>query len=498
VPGFFVAAAAAASREANVLEERNILGPGRSSLTRELLWLALPLVAATASRMLMGFIDFVMVAKLGTDAQAAMSPATLLVWAFIALGMGMATSVQTFTSQAQGRGEPERGPAYAWQCVYLGLALSLVAWPATRWIPALYDWIGTVARHAPGVRTLEIEYTQIAVWSMIPSVMAAGLEGFFNGIQRPRVTLMAVLVSLTTLVIGNYLLIWGHCGFPRMGIAGSALATVIAWWTRVAVLFTVFCSAEFNRTYHTRRSFAPSWRRCLDIFRIGGPTSVAWLIDISSWVVFLNLIVPPFGTAAMAATAIALQYTHAAFMPAIGVGMALCSQVGFALGAGRPDEAAARTRTALRLTMAYMGGIGLLLFLLRGPLMSAIAVDAAVIAAGMWIMCWVALYQVFDAMSITFIYALRGAGDTRTPAVLNAVCCWLVFIGGGYLVARVCPTWGVNGPWLMAVTYLTVLGLLLWWRYRAGAWRKIRLFEDRGATPAPAAVTPLGSAGGEA
>jgi MATE family multidrug resistance protein len=481
-----------------VLPPQNILESRRPSLTLELLRLALPLVAATASRMLMGFIDFVMVAKLGTDAQAAMSPATLLVWAFVALGMGMATSVQTFASQAQGRGEPERGPAYAWQCVYLGLAISLVTWPAAHLIPGLYDWIGAVAHHAPAVRMLETQYTQIAVWCMVPSVMAAGMEGFFNGIQRPRVTLLAVVVSLGTLVIGNYLLIWGHCGFPRMGIAGSALATVIAWWTRVAVLFVVFCSPAYNREFHTRHSFAPSWRCCVDIFRIGGPTGAAWLIDISSWVVFLNLIVPPFGTAAMAATAIALQYTHAAFMPAIGVGMALCSQVGFALGAGRTDEATARVRTALRVTMAYMGSIGLLLFLLRGPLMTAIAVDPAVIAAGMWIMCWVAIYQVFDAMSITFIFTLRGAGDTRTPAVLNAVCCWLVFIGGGYLVARLCPTWGVNGPWLMAVTYLIVLGLLLLWRYRAGSWRKIRLFEDRAAAPAPPTVVPLGTGGGEA
>jgi MATE family multidrug resistance protein len=443
--------------------------------------------------MLMGFIDFVMVARLGTDAQAAMSPATLVLWAFVCLGMGTATSVQTFAAQAHGRGEPERGPAYAWQCVYLGLAFGLLTWPATQLIPGLYDWIGAIAHHAPGVRMLEVEYTHIAVWSMTPSVIAAGLEGFFNGIQRPRVTLMAVIVSLGTLVIGNYLLIWGHFGFPCMGIAGSALATVMAWWTRVGVLVAVFCSTEYARAYSTRRSFAASWRRCLDIFRIGGPTGLAWFIDISSWVVFLNLIVPPFGTTAMAATAIALQYTHLAFMPAIGVGMALCSQVGFALGAGRPDEAAARTRTALRLTMTYMGTIGVLLFVLRRPLMAAIAVEPVVVAAGVWIMCWVAIYQVFDAMSITFIFALRGAGDTRTPAVLNALCCWFLFIGGGFLVAHVWPSLGVNGPWLMAVIYLTVLGLALLWRYRTGAWREIRLFGERGAAQAPPAAVPLGT-----
>ncbi len=451
--------------------------PGRA--VRELLWLAGPLVAVTASRMLMGFIDFVMVAKLGTDAQAAMSPATLLIWAFICLGMGMATSVQTFASQADGRGEPERGPAYACQCIYIGLGFGLLTWPATQLIPGLYEWMGSVAHHAPAVRAMEIQYTHIAVWSMIPAVMAAGMEGFFNGIQRPRVTLAAVLVSLTTLVIGNYLLIWGRFGLPPMGIAGSAIATVIAWWTRVVVLVVVFFSGEYHRKYRTRRALAPSWRKCLDIFHVGGPTSIAWLLEISSWVVFLNLIVPPFGTDAMAATSIAMQYTHMAFMPAIGVGMALCTQVGFAIGAKRPEEAVARTRIALRLTMTYMGTIGLLLFLLRGPLMGAIAVEASVVAVGVWIMCWVAIYQVFDAMSITFIFALRGAGDTRTPAVLNAVCCWGIFIGGGYLIARLLPGWGVNGPWLMAVTYLTVLGLALGWRFRRGGWRRIRLFDQQ-------------------
>jgi MATE family multidrug resistance protein len=458
--------------------------------TTELLHLAAPLVAVTASRMVMGFIDFAMVSQLGTDAQAAISPATLLVWAFICLGMGMATSVQTFASQADGRGEPERGAAYAWQTTYIGLAVLLLTWLATWLVPPLYAWIGAAAHHAPAVQALETEYTRLAVWSMTPAIIACGLESFFNGIRRPRITLLAVLVSLVTIIVGNYVLIWGHFGFPRMGIAGSAVATVLAWWVRAGVLLAVFCTRRFDAIYHTRRSFAPRWSLCRDIFRIGGPTSLAWLFEIGSWVVFLNLIVPTFGTVAMAATAIAVQYTHVAFMPAIGVGMALCSQVGFAIGAGRPDEAVRRTHTALRVTMLYMGIVGLLLFVLRQPLMALLTGDSAVLAAGMWVMCWVAVYQVFDAMSITFIFALRGAGDTRTPAVFNALCCWVVFVVGGWLIARLLPTWGVNGPWLMAVAYLILLGLLLWWRYRSGAWRKIRLLdkgesESVGRVPGP-------------
>lgn len=452
----------------------------------DLLRLALPLIAVTTSRMLMGFIDVTMVSRLGTDNLAAILPAALMMWAFICFGCGVGTSVQTFASQADGRGEPERGAAYAWQTCYFGLALIPVAYFSTNLVPGLYAWLGHLANSPAEVRALEITYTQIAVWSMVPAAIAAGFEGFFNGIQRPRVTLMEVVISLITITVANYVLIWGHFGFPAMGIAGSAWATVIAWWVRVIVLFAVFLSPYYNGRYHTRRALALSWHKCMDILRVGGPTGVTWLIDITSWVVFLNIIVPAFGTEPLAATNIALQYTHLAFMPAIGVGMALCSQVGFAVGAGRPDEAAARTRTALRLTMAYMGFIGLVLFTLRHPLMRWFTEDPAVAAVGASIMVWVALYQVFDAMGITFISSLRGAGDTRTPAVLNVLCCWGIFVGGGYTLAHLRPQWGIHGPWAMAVCYLAVLGLGLLWRYRVGGWRKIRLFDRERAAAAAA------------
>ncbi|MEW6251329.1 MAG: MATE family efflux transporter [Planctomycetota bacterium] len=463
-----------------VLNPVAALSSGSRRTALELLRLALPLIAVSTSRMLMQFIDFVMVSGLGTEAQAAVSPATLLMWACICLGVGMLTSVQTFASQADGRGEPEEGAAYAWQSLPLGLAFGVLVAPLTWLVPGLYAWIGEIAQHAPAVQRLETEYTRVVLWSIAPATIAVGLESYFNGLRRPRVTLVAVLAALGTNALGNWLLIWGKFGLPQMGIAGAALATVVGWWVRALVLLAVFVARRTDERYHTRRAWRPSLVKIRGIVRIGGPTGAAWLADIASWVVFLNLIVPPFGTVSLAATNIALQYTHLAFMPAIGLGLALCSQVGFAIGAGRPHEAEERTRTALWLTMAYMGGIGLLLYLLRGPLLGLMSKDAAVVAAGAGIMLWVALYQVFDAMSITFIFALRGAGDTRTVALLNAGCCWLIFILGGWAVATLRPEWGVNGPWALAVAYLTVLGLSLLARWRSGAWKAIRVFAEPG------------------
>jgi len=454
-----------------------------SGATRELLMLALPIIGLTVSRMLMSFVDFVMVSWLGTDAQAAISPAALLVFAIGCVGMGVATAVQTFVSQADGRGRPHEAGAYAWQSLYLAGALALVVGPAAATTSVWCGGLARVAGHPEQIIPLEIEYVRLGLWSVVVGVVTVGLEGFFNGIQRPRVALVAALVALAINTFGNWVLIFGHLGFPRLGIAGAAVATVVGFVARTAVLVVAMLDRSIDARYGTRRSLAPQWDKIKGLLRVGGPTAVQWLLDLGSWVAFLGWIMPGFGLVAMAATNIGLQLLHLSFMPAIGVGIALCSQVGFAIGQGRMHEARLRTRVALRLTVGYMGAAGVLFLLARGPLIAVFNSDPAVVAAGGVVLLWSAIFQVFDAMGITYMNALRGAGDTRFAAVLMAVCCWGVFIGGGLATARLLPQWGISGPWGMCTLYIVLVGVVLWWRWRGAAWQRIRLFEQGAAGP---------------
>ncbi|MCH8807140.1 MAG: MATE family efflux transporter, partial [Planctomycetes bacterium] len=459
------------------------------SPTLELLRLAAPIIGMTVSRMAMGFIDFVMVSQLGTEAQAAISPATLFVFALACLGMGAAQSVQTFVAQAEGRGEPEKGGSFGWQTYYIAAVLGLLTVPIVMTTEIWFGWIARVATHPDAVAALEIDYIRIALWSVAPSVVCAGLTGFFNGAQKPGVSLIAVLVSLAVNVIGNYLLIFGNFGFPEMGIAGAAVATLFAWSVRGVILTGAMLLPEFDRRYNTRHSMRPHWENLRGILRIGGPTAIMWMVDIGAWVVFMNLIIPPYGIVSMAATNVALQYMHVSFMPAIGVGMALCSQVGFAIGAGKPETAVLRAKVAARVTSLYMGGVGLL-FLLGGyPLMAMLSEDPEVIRVGQHVLIWAAIFQVFDAMGITYMNALRGAGDTRWPAVVVALDCWVLFIGGGYACALWLPQIGLNGPWAMCMLYICLLGVLLWRRWRSGVWRSIKLFKEDPTPQPPEAAT---------
>ncbi len=445
---------------------------------RRIFAMALPNIGTSVTRMLMGFVDFVMVSLwLGTDAQAAVSPASLMVFAVLCLGNGVAISVTTFASQALGRGQPREAGAFGWQTFYFGIAFGLLTWPSVMLAPLFYHWVG----HPPAVMQAEIDFSTVALWSAAPSAIVWGLDGFFNGVQRPGVSVFSAVAGLCSNAVLNYGFIFGAWGLPRLGIAGVALATVIGWCLRAAILTGMFLSGEFARKYHTREMWRPSRDKIRDMIRIGGPTSVQWLLDIAAWVMFMTIMMGAYGTPAMAATNIGVQFMHVSFMPAVGIGIALTSLVGHAIGQGKPDLAFRRTRAASIMICGYMGAVGLVFWLARAPLMGLLSHDPAVIELGCTVLIWAAVFQVFDGLGITYASALRGAGDTRWPAGAFLVYCWGVFITGGWLVGRLWPGLGINGPWMMCTLYIVLLGLTLWWRFARGHWKKIRLFEAKAA-----------------
>jgi MATE family multidrug resistance protein len=306
------------------------------------------------------------------------------------------------------------------------------------------------------------------------------------------VPLVASLISLAFNVGGNWLLIYGNWGCPKMGIAGAAVATTASWGVRAVITSAYLFAPKIAETYGTRRSMAFCWKKFAGIWRIGGPTAVQWLVDIGAWVVFLAVIIPPYGEVAMAASNVAMQYMHLSFMPAIGIGMALCSQVGFAIGEKRPERAYRKARVAFQVCGFYMGAIGLLFLVGGGWIMRLFTDDPQVIAVGRVVLIWAAIFQVFDAMCISYMNALRGAGDTKWPAAMVAFCCWVVFIGGGVACAKLFPELGLSAPWMFCTLYVSILGVALWWRWKAGAWQKIELFgKPPGAVEERSWVQPL-------
>ena len=154
--------------------------------------MSIPIVVATCSRMVMDVTDYWMISRTGdSDAQAGILPAQMVIWAYIVIGMGTVSIINTMASQSLGRGDRRTCSAYAWQGLYLSVVfwlIGVVLWPA---LPHVFRLAG----HEPQIQLMESRYAAIIVWTIGPTIAAIGLSSFFNGVHRPRVTAMAAVES---------------------------------------------------------------------------------------------------------------------------------------------------------------------------------------------------------------------------------------------------------------------------------------------------------------
>lgn len=430
----------------------------------------------------MGLVDFVMVSRLGTEAQAAIVPAGIVLFTFIAFGFGVVSAVNTLVAQCYGRGEPEAAAAYTWQGLWVSAGLGVVAvglWPL---VPGV---IGT-AGHAPEVERMEVVYIQIGLLAVFPVVGAATVANFFNGIHRPMIGLWATLIANTFNVAANYALIFGHWGFPAMGIEGAAWATTISAGINFSVTVLWFIRPSLNRAYAVLAGWRLQRDRMARALKIGLPAGVHFAADISAFTAFTLWIVGRFGTEELAANNIMMKFFEVAIIPCAGMAIAVSSAVGKAIGEGDLARARRFAHWGEGMGMVYLAVAGVF-FLLTGPgLVGTLTDSPAVIDRARDLLLVMVMFIAFDATQMIYSSALRGAGDTLWPATVTPIAAVVLMLGGGWAAMTYIPQFGAVGPWLALTVYVMVLALAFVGRFVRGRWEHIDLSE---AAPPVAAVT---------
>ena len=448
----------------------------------EVVRLAVPTVLNTISFTIMQFVDGVMVSRVGKEAFSAQLGGGISAYTTLCFFIGLLGCVSTFAAQNLGAGRPERAARYAWQGLWLGWgAAALVAASAIPAAPHLFPLFG----HAPEVTRLETLYYQILVGGAVFSLPGRALGAWFIGMHRPAVTLVAGVAANLVNVAANYILIFGHLGFPAMGLAGAGIGTVAGFATEAAILGAVFLVGPMAREYATRHQWALARRELADLLRIGSPAGAMFFGDLLMWTIFMAGIIGRFGTEAIAATNILNRYWHLAFMPAFGVSAAVSAIVGRYCGARQTALAWRRAHAGLVLVETYMIACGIGIWLLREPLVGLFNAEAdpVVQALATRAVIFILLCQAFDALSVIFIGALRGAGDTLWPGAMQLALAYGVGLGGASLVAYLKPEWGIFGPWSAASGYVMVLGLVMWGRFLSGRWRHMSVVAPPAAVP---------------
>ncbi len=400
----------------------------------ELLTIAFPLIISMGALSVQHFVDRMFLTWYSPEAIAAVTPAGIINFALISIFMGTVTYVSTFVAQYSGaERETHIGPSM-WQGIYLsfigGAALLAIAPFST----VLFNMIG----HESTVRELEITYFRTLCYGAAPSILSSALSAFYSGRGKTWPVMWINITGTSVNVFLDYSLIFGHFGFPELGIGGAAIATVFSFIV-ICTIYAVLISRPANqRKYHT----LSGWRFDGLLFRrlayYGFPNGMQLFLNISGFSLFVILIGRK-GMEALAATNITFNINTIAFMPMLGLGMAVSILVGQKIGAGIPSKAEACAYSGFHMAFVYTIVAGLLYWLIPEVFLApyAFGVDTEafdkIFNKSVVLLRFVALFSLFDAIAIVFSSAIKGAGDTRFVMTAIVILSWILLVIPTYI-----------------------------------------------------------------
>ena len=426
----------------------------------------------------MTFVDRMFLNWSSSTSMAAAFSGSIVWWALICLPLGVCSYANTFVSQYFGDGQPERIGPSVWQSVWF----ALLSTPLYIVFIPLAPTIFALAEHGVEAARQETHYFQILCVGGPGLLIAAALSALYSGLGR---TWVVMLVDTAVVVVNlalDYVWIFGYAGFPEMGIAGAGWATVVSLWLKV-IIYLYLILQPINRTkYRTWAglSFDPTLFRRL--FYFGFPSGVQMLLDVLGWTVFV-LLVARLGHIENTATTLAFSVSSVAFMPIWGFGMGTSILVGQKLGEDRDDLAARATWTLLWISLAYMAVISLLYVITPNLFLSGFfasstdspELQSAILTMAANLLCFVAAYNLLDAVLMIFVNALKGAGDTRY--ILNVSIVMAALLAGCSWLAVEVLQLGIYTCWSIAIAWVWGMGGLFFYRYQTGHWRLMRVID---------------------
>ncbi len=458
---------------------------GDPSSIRSILMLAVPLTLSTTGHTLMQVLDGLFLANYSEDAIAAIGPAGMMAFTLQSLFLGAAGYTSTFVAQYKGAGRQERVGAAVWQGIYFSLIASAVVIAISFTAPGIFAWAG----HEPRLRPLEEDFFKICCWFAPFSIIGSAVAGFFTGLGKVRSLMVAQIGGQILNALLAWLLIFGYGPVPELGVAGAALASGIAQTVVTLSLVIMFLQRNNRRGFMTwsgRQLDAELFGRLL---RFGFPNGVRFFIEMLGWTLFI-VFIGRIGERELAATNIAWRINLLAFMPMIGIGIAVSTLVGQAQGMKRPDLSVKVAWRGLAVAQTWMmagallfvlcpellvglftdGPKGVLTFLKSGDALAAGSLGAMVVV----LLRYVAVYCLLDAFNIIFSSVLQGAGDTQFMLGLN-LAMYSVFV----CVLAILDAFkmGLHAEWCAATGFVMLLALAFYLRFVWGKWKSLQVIE---------------------
>ena len=424
--------------------------------------LAAPIVLAELGWMAMGVVDTMVVGRVGTNALAAVGLGTVVFYATAMCSSGLLFGMDTLVSQAFGAGDRGDCRHSLVNGLWIAVMLALPVMAVVRAFDPLLASFGI----DPEVRGATRPYLHALNWSAAPLLVFLAVRRYLQALHVVRPVMWTLFTANVVNLAGNWVLVFGHLGAPRMGAEGSGWATCISRLYMLGVLGVVLWRRERGLLEERWR---PDPRRIAALLRLGLPAAGQLFVEIAVFAL-VTFLAGRLNAVSVAGNQIALTTVSTTFMMPLGISSAAAVRVGNALGRGDARAAARSGWTALALGAAVMTLAALALLAFPQLIARLFTDQTETIAGAATLLRIAAFFQLFDGLQVVATGALRGAADTRTPMLCHFAGYWLIGLPLGAVLCFA-RGWGAPGLWTGLSAGLIVIGIALAFMWRRTARR---------------------------
>lgn len=436
----------------------------QGSIPKAVFLLAIPMILELSLESVFALVDMFFVSKLGPNAIATVGLTESVITLVYSLAIGLSTACTAIV--ARRIGEKNRGDA-----AHAGAQALIISMVITFFLSI------TGIVFAPHILSfMGADAEVVAEGAIFTRIMFGGsasimLLFLINGIFRGAGDAAMAMKSLWVANIINIILcpIFIHL----YGLKGAAIATVIGRSCGVAYqcyhLFVGKGILKFQRSH-----FKLDLPIIKSIINIGWPATLQFLIASGSWIILARLVAETGGTNASAGYQIAVRNFVFFILPAWGLSNAAATLVGQNLGAKQIERAEKSVILTAKYNAIFTGFVMILFLFFATPIIRFFSKEEEVVQFGALALQIIGSAYIFYGLSMVMTQALNGAGDTRTPTVINFVCFWLFQIPFAYFLSKGLDL-KATGAFIAIPVAETCIALLAWYFFKRGKWKEIKL-----------------------
>lgn len=431
--------------------------------------LSVPVILGLLGHTLVQLADNIMVGQLGTAELAAVSLGNSFVFIAMSLGIGFSTAITPLVAEADGAGSKSDGKSALKHglvlCTIIGVSLFGVILLAK---PLMY-----LMKQPSEVVALAMPYLDLVAFSLIPLVIFQAFKQFSEGLSQTRYPMYATIIANVVNITLNYLLIFGSLGFPKMGIVGAAIGTLVARILMVIYIWFLLKSKKKFQEYVTGFNFKKLEKKVMrKIISLGFPSALQMFFEVAIFTAAIWLS-GVLGKNAQAANQIALNLSSMTFMFGMGLGVTAMIRVGNQKGLRNFTDLRRIARSIFLLTF-LVEIVFAALFLWGRDWFPTLYLDfdsalnlsdnqEVVLLAGQLLFV-AAFFQISDGIQVVVLGALRGLQDVKIPTLITFIAYWIIGFPISYYLG-LHTEFKSSGIWIGLLTGLTASAIMLYLRF---------------------------------